>query len=65
MINEMDIFTMLDKSKLNPNPKPNCNIERNLVGNFSLAEIANFDQLAESYWDPNGQYGLVCSPQAK
>jgi len=46
MINEMDIFTMLDKSKLNP--KPNCNIERNLVGNFSLAEIANFDQLAES-----------------
>jgi 2-polyprenyl-6-hydroxyphenyl methylase/3-demethylubiquinone-9 3-methyltransferase len=54
MINEIDIFTMLEKSKLNP--KTNCNIERNLVGNFSLAEIANFDQLAESWCDPNGQY---------
>jgi 2-polyprenyl-6-hydroxyphenyl methylase/3-demethylubiquinone-9 3-methyltransferase len=50
----MDIFTMLDKSKLNP--KPNSNIEQSLVGNFSPVEIAKFDQFAESWWDPNGQY---------
>ena len=45
---------MLDKSKLNP--KPNSNIEQSLVGNFSPVEIAKFDQFAESWWDPNGQY---------
>jgi 2-polyprenyl-6-hydroxyphenyl methylase/3-demethylubiquinone-9 3-methyltransferase len=26
------------------------------IGNYSLEEIAKFDALAESWWDPNGQY---------
>tara|TARA_B100000809_G_C15049384_1_gene498413 strand:+ start:493 stop:1323 length:831 start_codon:yes stop_codon:yes gene_type:complete len=54
MINEMEILTMSDKNKLNP--KLNSNIERNVIGNFSPVEIAKFDQFAESWWDPNGQY---------
>jgi 2-polyprenyl-6-hydroxyphenyl methylase/3-demethylubiquinone-9 3-methyltransferase len=45
---------MLDKSKLNS--IPNDSTERTSVGNFSPAEIAKFDKLAESWWDPNGKY---------
>ena len=50
----MDILAMLDKIKLNPDT--NSNIERNPVGNFSPSEIAKFDKLAESWWNPNGKY---------
>jgi len=53
-VNEMDKFTMLDKSKLNP--VQNDSTERSLGGNFSPAEITKFDKFAESWWDPNGQY---------
>jgi 2-polyprenyl-6-hydroxyphenyl methylase/3-demethylubiquinone-9 3-methyltransferase len=45
---------MLDKSKLNPLQKDST--ERPLTGNFSATEIAKFDQFAESWWDPNGNY---------
>lgn len=39
---------MLDKSQLSSVTKENENI--------SAAEIAKFDELAESWWDPNGKY---------
>ncbi len=45
---------MLDKSKLNP--VKNNNTEQTPVGNFSPTEIEKFDRLADSWWDPNGQY---------
>ena len=45
---------MLYKDKLNPIKKNT--IERNPNGNFSPAEIAKFDQLAETWWDPDGKY---------
>jgi 2-polyprenyl-6-hydroxyphenyl methylase/3-demethylubiquinone-9 3-methyltransferase len=45
---------MLDKSKLNA--IKNDNTEANYPSNFSPAEVAKFDQLAESWWDLNGQY---------
>lgn len=46
---------MLDKSKLTTlqNKSPEDNGES---GNFSPDEIAKFDALAQSWWDPNGQY---------
>lgn len=50
----MDQIAMLDKSKINP-LKNDCT-ERTPIGNFSPTEIAKFDQLAESWWDPNGKY---------
>ncbi len=43
---------MLDKSKLSTVN----NDSENPDGNFSPEEIAKFDKLAESWWDPNGQY---------
>jgi len=42
---------MLDKSKLSHISKNNEN-----VSNVSAQEIARFDSLAESWWDPNGKY---------
>lgn len=45
---------MLDKSKLNPVQSDSTG--SNPAGNFSPAEIAKFDKLAESWWDPNGHY---------
>ncbi|MCE2593436.1 bifunctional 2-polyprenyl-6-hydroxyphenol methylase/3-demethylubiquinol 3-O-methyltransferase UbiG [Motilimonas cestriensis] len=45
---------MLDKSQLKSVPKSNT-AGRN-SDNFSPVEIARFDQLAESWWDPGGQY---------
>ena len=45
---------MLNKDKLNP--VQNSSIERPPSGNFSPAEIAKFDKLADSWWDPNGKY---------
>lgn len=50
----MDQIAMLDKSKINP--LKNDSTERTPIGNFSPTEIAKFDQLAESWWDPNGKY---------
>lgn len=38
---------MIDKSQLSESLQGN---------NFSAAEIARFDAMAESWWDPNGQY---------
>lgn len=45
---------MLDKSKLNT--IKNDTTAGSYSDNYSLSEIAKFDQLAESWWDPNGKY---------
>jgi 2-polyprenyl-6-hydroxyphenyl methylase/3-demethylubiquinone-9 3-methyltransferase len=45
---------MLNKSELQP--IPNGNTDNALSGNFSTSEIAKFDQLADSWWDPKGKY---------
>ena len=45
---------MLDKNELLPLPKGNT--KSNSQGNFSATEIAKFDKLAESWWDPKGKY---------
>lgn len=45
---------MLDKSKLT-STKKNV-LEDDTNHNYSTQEIAKFDALAESWWDPNGQY---------
>jgi 2-polyprenyl-6-hydroxyphenyl methylase/3-demethylubiquinone-9 3-methyltransferase len=45
---------MLDKSKLKP--VKNNSTEQAPTDNFSRAEIEKFDRLAQSWWDPNGQY---------
>jgi 2-polyprenyl-6-hydroxyphenyl methylase/3-demethylubiquinone-9 3-methyltransferase len=50
----MDYIAMLDKDKLNS--VQNNSIERAPSGNFSHSEIAKFDKLADSWWDPNGKY---------
>lgn len=50
----MDRFAMLNKNKLNT--IKNDSTERSSLGNFSVSEIAKFDQLAESWWDPKGRY---------
>ena len=42
---------MLDKSKLT-----NLSNSNGAVSNVSAEEIARFDALAETWWDPNGQY---------
>lgn len=46
---------MLDKSKLTP-IKDKSAMTDNVSGNFSPQEIAKFDALAQSWWDPNGKY---------
>lgn len=47
-------MTMLNKSQLKPLQKNST--EPTSQGNFSASEIAKFDQLAESWWDPQGKY---------
>ncbi len=47
-------MTMLNKSKLKP--MQNNSTEPTSQGNFSASEMAKFDQLAESWWDPQGKY---------
>jgi 2-polyprenyl-6-hydroxyphenyl methylase/3-demethylubiquinone-9 3-methyltransferase len=47
-------YTMLDKSQLTSIKKNSSENEQE--GNYSPEEIAKFDALAESWWDPNGQY---------
>ena len=46
---------MLDKSKLT-SAKRNDSKQTATNNNFSASEIAKFDALATSWWDPNGQY---------
>lgn len=45
------IKNMLDKSKLQ-----NLNTQSPQQGNFSEQEVARFDALAETWWDPKGKY---------
>jgi 2-polyprenyl-6-hydroxyphenyl methylase/3-demethylubiquinone-9 3-methyltransferase len=45
---------MLDKNKLNTIKNDTSRLSAS--SNFSPTEIAKFDQLAESWWDINGQY---------
>lgn len=46
---------MLDKSKLTSLKKASPTSEES-TANFNPKEIAKFDALAQSWWDPNGQY---------